>query len=205
MLLDPPGWPGMPQGLPHWPYVQAVDHALGERGVPPGMVRANCKSPQRGHTVYMTLEWDASRVGGRFGIRLYWGERRGWSYAVLDTDRELLLYGVLTPFRSLVPTPAAVAEQLVCSGRAPESEREYRYRDEWDGAPALRTGIRDFHRTIRGLSPMRRQDPAAAARRAERIDRIEGTGAQVIIDTETDTYEQALAAVQAAYGRSPDP
>jgi hypothetical protein len=104
-----------------------------------------------------------------------------------------------------VPTPAAVAEvaeQLVRSGRAPEREREYRYRDEWDGAPALRTAIRDFHRTIRGLSPMRRQDPA---RTAERIERIEGTGAQVTIDTETDTYEQALAAVQAAYGRSPDP
>jgi hypothetical protein len=44
----------MPQGLLHWPYVQAVDRALGERGIPPGMVRANCNSPQRGHTVDMT-------------------------------------------------------------------------------------------------------------------------------------------------------
>ncbi|MFJ9900034.1 hypothetical protein ACIQPR_42565 [Streptomyces sp. NPDC091280] len=102
-----------------------------------------------------------------------------------------------------MPTPAAVAEvagQLVRSGRSPESEHGYRYRDEWNGAPALRTATRDFHRRIRGLSPL--VGRAEAARIAERIDRTDGTGAQLTIDTATDTYEQAIAAVQAAYGRS---
>ena len=32
ILLDPPGWPGCPQGLPHWPYLQAFDQALTGRG-----------------------------------------------------------------------------------------------------------------------------------------------------------------------------
>ncbi|GHB78064.1 hypothetical protein GCM10010377_80330 [Streptomyces viridiviolaceus] len=45
MLLQPPGltrtWP---QGLPHWPYVQAVDDALTARGIPSGTVRANFTS-----------------------------------------------------------------------------------------------------------------------------------------------------------------
>lgn len=69
MLLDPPGRPGWPQELPHWPYVQAVDAALLARGIPPGLVRANINSLRWGLTGYMLLQWDASRTHGHGGIR----------------------------------------------------------------------------------------------------------------------------------------
>jgi hypothetical protein len=36
LLLDPPGWHRLwSPGLPHWPYVQAVDRALTNRAIPP--------------------------------------------------------------------------------------------------------------------------------------------------------------------------
>jgi hypothetical protein len=41
VLPDPPEWRSVPQGLPHWPYVQAVDDALTARGIPLGTVRAS--------------------------------------------------------------------------------------------------------------------------------------------------------------------
>ncbi|WP_405535254.1 hypothetical protein OG426_54570 (plasmid) [Streptomyces canus] len=62
MLLDPPGTRSAPQGLPHWPYVQAVDDALNARGIPPGIVRASHHGIERGLTTYMTLAWDVSRT-----------------------------------------------------------------------------------------------------------------------------------------------
>jgi hypothetical protein len=95
VLLDPPGRPGCPQGLPHGPYVQAVDAALLARGIPPGLVRANINSLRWGLTGYMLLQWDASRTHGRGGIRLNWEERKGWSYALLGLS-DVLLSGVLT-------------------------------------------------------------------------------------------------------------
>lgn len=111
MLLDPPGWPGMPQGLAHWPYVQAVDEALAGRGVPPGTVRADCHGLERGFSAYMRLTWDASRTSGRGGIRLHWEERTGWAYALLGlSPADVLFYSVLPTFRTIFPTPQAVAD-----------------------------------------------------------------------------------------------
>lgn len=76
MLLDPPGPRGKPQGMPHWPYVKAVDDALTARGIPPGTVRASHHGLERGLTTYMTLAWDVSRTSGRGGIRLDWRNAR---------------------------------------------------------------------------------------------------------------------------------
>lgn len=60
MLLQPPGRiPVWPQRLPHWPYVQAVDDAT-DRGILPGMVRADRTPPQHGETMYMILAWDVA-------------------------------------------------------------------------------------------------------------------------------------------------
>jgi hypothetical protein len=87
VLLDPPGWrAGWSQGLPHWPYVpyiQAVDQALTDRGIPPGIARADvalrayCQR-DRHDTIHMTLAWDVSRTGARSGVRLTWEEETGW-------------------------------------------------------------------------------------------------------------------------------
>ncbi|GGJ58559.1 hypothetical protein [Streptomyces brasiliensis] len=60
------------QGLPHWPYVKAVDEALTARGIPPGTVRADHRSREHGLTTCTLLVWDISRTGGRGGIRLHW-------------------------------------------------------------------------------------------------------------------------------------
>lgn len=61
MLLAAPGTRSAPQGLPHWPYVQAVDDAVTARGIPPGIVRASHHGLERGLTTYVTLAWDVSR------------------------------------------------------------------------------------------------------------------------------------------------
>jgi hypothetical protein len=194
VLLDPPGWPGRPQGLPHWPYVQAVDEALAARGIAPGIVRADVRSRQRGLTAYMRLGWDASRAGGLGGIRLQWEERRGWFYALLGLGpHDVLLHTVLSPIETIYAVPedvAGVAEELVRHRRLPQA----RYRREWDGAKQARTAAMDFRRNVLGLS-------AAGFRMGAQI--TEGEGVQLTIDTQTDTYEQAIAAVQAAYGLNP--
>lgn len=126
MLLDPPGWPGRPHGLPHWPYVRAVDEALAARGIPPGSVRADCTGRDDGLATYMWLTWDVSRTGGRGGIRLHWQERRGWFYALIGmSPQDVLLYTVLPTFRTAFPAPgdvAAVAEQLVRFRTVPDVE-----------------------------------------------------------------------------------
>ncbi|MEU6258625.1 hypothetical protein [Streptomyces sp. NPDC047043] len=194
MLLDPPGWPGRPQGLPHWPYVQAVDAALTARGIPPGVVRADVRTRQRGLTTYMLLRWDASRTSGFGGIRLEWEERRGWFYALLGLGSDdVLLHTVLTPIETIYAEPDAladVAEELLHHRRLPDT----RCRREWDGAKEARAAAVDFRRNAFGLSPARSRMGAEIT---------EGEGVQLTIDTRTDTYEQAIAAVQAAYGLNP--
>jgi hypothetical protein len=82
MLLDPPGFLADPKGLPHWPYVQAVDDALAARSIAPGTVRANHTSLEDGMTMYTVMTWDVSRTGGRGGLQLHWQERKGWFYAL---------------------------------------------------------------------------------------------------------------------------
>ncbi|WP_367325959.1 DUF6292 family protein [Streptomyces sp. HUAS ZL42] len=134
VLPDPPGWPGRPQKLPHWPYVKAVDEALAARGIAPGIVRADVRTRQRGLTTYMLLRWDASRTGGRGGIRLQWEERRGWFYALLGLGpHDVLLHTVLSPIETIYAAPddlAEVAQELVRHRRLPDA----RYRQEWNGA-----------------------------------------------------------------------
>ncbi|MGW6738122.1 DUF6292 family protein [Streptomyces sp. NPDC055013] len=201
MLLDPPGWPGRPQGLPHWPYARAVDEALAARGIPPSSVRADRTPSDDGLTTYMWLTWDVSRTCGRGGIRLHWKERQGWFYAMIGMSLDdVLLYGVLPTFRTIFPTPqdvADVADQMVRFRTVPDLE----HRTEWDGAREVRAAASNHRRAGFGLSPAGRQEAGERTRTGAEI--IEGAGVQLTIDTQTDSYEQAIAAVQAAYGLNP--
>ncbi|WP_326658657.1 DUF6292 family protein [Streptomyces canus] len=194
MLLDPPGPRGKPQGMPHWPYVKAVDHALTARGIPPGTVRASHHGLERGLTTYITLAWDVSRTSGRGGIRLDWEERQGWYYALTGLDSyDVLLYTVVTALRTPVADPervADVAEDLLRFRRVPNAE----YREEWEGARGVWAAANDFRRSRLGLAPRRLPEDGAGSER-------ETDGVQLTIDTQVDTYERALAAVKAAYGR----
>jgi hypothetical protein len=76
MLLDPPGWHQLYQrDAPHWPYVKAVNQALADRGIPPGIVRADIDlrpyhEPDPHDRIHMPLIWDVSRTGARGGVRL---------------------------------------------------------------------------------------------------------------------------------------
>lgn len=88
MLLDPPGWPGCAQGLPHWPYLQAVDQALTGRGIPPGAVCIDRAGRAHGDTMSMELSWDVSRTAGPGGVRFHWDEDTGWSYATVRLIRD---------------------------------------------------------------------------------------------------------------------
>ncbi|MEV7891372.1 DUF6292 family protein [Streptomyces sp. NPDC002817] len=199
MLLEPPGSLGSPQGLPHWPYVRAVDDALTARGIPPGSVRADATTPERGFTTYMWLTWDMSRTHGQRGIRLHWKERLGWFYALTGINSKDVLHYTVAPFRTVFPRPqdiAEVAEHLVCFRQFPDVE----YRTEWDGADDVRAAGRDFRRLVLGLAPLGHQDAATGAGPGTGG----GEGVQLTVDTRADTYEEAIAAVQAAYGRSPD-
>ncbi|GHH68226.1 hypothetical protein GCM10018775_92670 [Streptomyces umbrinus] len=81
MLLDPPGWPGCAQWLPHWPYLQAVDQALTGRGIPPGAVCIDRAGRAHGDTMSMDLSWDVSRTAGPGGLRFHWDEDTGLAYA----------------------------------------------------------------------------------------------------------------------------
>ncbi|WP_371571271.1 DUF6292 family protein [Streptomyces canus] len=195
MLLDPPGPRGKAQGMPHWPYVKAVDAALTKRGIPPGTVRVGHHGLERGLTTYMRLAWDVSRTSGRGGIRLDWEERQGWYYALTDLHPyDVLLYTVLTVLRAPMAAPetvADVAEELVRHRRLPDQE----FWAEWDGAREVRAAAIDFRRAHLGLGPAGHPGP----------DRGSGTreGVQLTIDTQADTYEQAIAALRAAYGCGP--
>jgi hypothetical protein len=191
----------MPQRLPHWPYVRAVDEALTARGIPPSSVRADRTARNDGLTTYMWLTWDVSRTGGHGGLRLHWTERQGWFYALIGmSPQHVLLYTVLPTFRTIFPAPqdvADVAEHLVRSLKVPDVE----HRTEWAGAREVRAAARDFRRSAFGLTPVGRQGQGTRARMGSEI--TEGAGVQLTIDTQTDTYEQAIAAVQAAYGLNP--
>jgi len=187
VLLEPPGWPGRPEGLPHWPYVRAVDDALAARGIPPGSVRADCTTRDHGGlTTYMWLTWDASRTSGRnSGIRLHWQERRGWFYALTGLNtQDILLYAPLAPLRTVVPDPehvTDVADQLVRFRQIPDTE----YRTEWDQGEELRAAARDFRRAVLGLPPL--GHPETATGPGARPDAEKEQGMQVTIDTLTDT------------------
>ena len=93
MLLDPPGWHRLwKTGLPYWPYAQAVDQALADRGIPPGIVRADIALRPYHRTdcrdrAYMLLAWDVSRTGARGGVQLRWDDETGWSYGPRSTAR----------------------------------------------------------------------------------------------------------------------
>ncbi|MFF0097634.1 DUF6292 family protein [Streptomyces canus] len=197
MLLDPPGPRGAPQGMPHWPYVKAVDDALTARGIPPGTVRASHHGFERGLTTYITLAWDVSRTSGRGGIRLDWEERQGWYYALTGLDAyDVLLYTVVTVLRTPMAAPetvADVAEELVRRRRLPDHE----FRAEWDGAREVRVAADDFRRSRLGLGPLQLGEGGTDS--TTQAD----PGVQLTIDTQADPYEQALAALRAAYRRDP--
>ncbi|WP_406224147.1 DUF6292 family protein [Streptomyces canus] len=193
MLLDPPGPRGGPQGMPHWPYVKAVDAALTARGIPPGTVRASHHGLERGLTTYMTLAWDVSRTEGG-GIRLDWEERQGWYYALTDLHpHDVLLNTMVTVLRTPMAAPetvADVAEELVRHRRLPDQE----FWAEWDGAREVRAAANDFRRSRLGLGPFPLREGGAESGKEA------GPGVQLTIGTQADTYEQAVAALRAAYG-----
>ncbi|MFJ9729316.1 hypothetical protein ACIRP3_41895 [Streptomyces sp. NPDC101209] len=160
------------------------------------MVRANINSLRWGLTGYMLLQWDASRTHGHGGIRLNREEHKGWSYALLGLNPDdVLLSSILTSIETSYADPetiADVAQELVMRRRLPQA----RYRTEWLGAKQARAVASDFRRNAFGLEPL-------GSRMGEEI--TEGEGVQLTIDTQQDTYEQAIAAVQAAYGFNPAP
>jgi hypothetical protein len=84
LLHDPPGWHRLwSHGLPHWRYLQAVDQALTNRGIPPGIVRADVvlrpyHEPDRHETIYMRLVREVSRTGALGGVRPAWDNETGW-------------------------------------------------------------------------------------------------------------------------------
>ncbi|MEU9331220.1 hypothetical protein AB0D91_47275 [Streptomyces canus] len=146
-------------------------------------------------TTYMTLAWDVSRTSGSGGIRLDWEERQGWSYALTGFDpHDVLLYTVVTVLRTPMAAPEAVAdvaEELVRRRRLPDRE----FRAEWDGARDVRTAANGFRRTRLGVGPLQQGEGGTDSTKEA------GPGVQLTIDTQADTYEQAVAALRAAYGR----
>jgi hypothetical protein len=147
VLLDPPGWPGL---RPHWPYVSAVDQALTDRGIPPGIVRVDSAlrpyyETDRRDPIYALLVWDVSRTGARGGVRLSWDDETGWSYAKLGPDpQEVLVEAPVMALRRIFAAPddvADIADGLVRRWRTPEGE----YAAEWGRAPEVRAAIEAFH------------------------------------------------------------
>ncbi|MCZ4611582.1 DUF6292 family protein [Streptomyces sp. Lzd4kr] len=193
MLLNPPGWSIEREGLPHWPYVKAVDEALAARGIPPGSVRASYSSRDQGLTPYMWLTWDVSRTGGRGGLRLHWTERQGWYYALIAmSPQDVLLYTVLPTFRTFIPAPhdvADVAEHLVHTMRVPD----VKHCTEWENAGEVRAAARDFRRSVFGLAPASLQEAGSGGVSHD-------SGVHLVIDTQVDTYDEAVAAVRTAFG-----
>lgn len=142
MLLHPPGLLPHEQ-LPHWPYAQAVDRALTERGIAPGAVRVERTGREHGETMYIVLGWDISRTVRPGGIRLIWTEDTGWSYAFLVLRGRVLPRGPITPLRRVYATPDAVAETtdtLVRTRRTLSGE----HGGEWERAQAVREAITAF-------------------------------------------------------------
>jgi hypothetical protein len=93
-------------------------------------------------------------------------------------------------------TVADVAEHLVRFRRITETE----YWEPWEGASDVQVAANNFRRARLGLPPLGRQWPYGSGTGKEHL---EGEGVQLTIDTQRDTYEQAIAAVQAAYGLNP--
>ncbi|MEU0413601.1 hypothetical protein ABZ307_38225 [Streptomyces griseorubiginosus] len=93
---------------------------------------------------------------------------------------------------------ADVSEHLVRFRRITETE----YWEPWEGAGDVQAAAHDFRRARLGLLPLGHQQRAGAGLWAGR-ESMEGDGVQLTIDTQRDTYEQAIAAVQAAYGLNP--
>jgi hypothetical protein len=105
----------------------------------------------------------------------------------------VLLYTVVTALRTPIADlerVADVAEELVRFRRVPEVEHQ----EEWEGVRDVRAAADDFRRSRLGLGPFRLREDDAGSRTA-------GSGVQVTIDPHTDSYEQAVAALRAAYGR----
>ncbi|GGJ63193.1 DUF6292 family protein [Streptomyces brasiliensis] len=151
MILNPPGLtPGSAERLPHWPYVQAVDHALTlPRGIPPGKVRAACTPRERGRTMYIVLVWDISRTVDRMSeVRFYWHEETGWAWALLGVAPSIA--SRMRPIIALhrvfaVPQDVAgVAERIVHRRLTNLGE----YGAEWDRAPEVRATIDLFRTTL---------------------------------------------------------
>jgi hypothetical protein len=167
VLLDPPGWPGRPQGLPPLALCAGRRRGPDRSRNPPSIVRADIRPRERGLTTF---------------------------YALLGLGpHDVLLHTVLSPITTIYAVPedvAGVAEEWARHRRLPE----VRHRREWDGAHQARAAAVDFCRNTCGLSP-------AGVRMGEEITK--GEGVQLNIDTQQDTYEQAIAAVQAAYGLNP--
>ncbi|MEU2741109.1 hypothetical protein ABZ656_38715 [Streptomyces sp. NPDC007095] len=112
----------MPRTLPHWPYATALDQALGDRGVPPGIVRLNLGG-RPDELMRIRLEWDVSRFVGP-----------GYS----------MPGGPVISLRRVYATPesvAAAADSLVHTGRPPAEVHE----EEWPQAEAVRTAIDACH------------------------------------------------------------
>lgn len=84
-------------------------------------------------------------------------------------------------------TVADVAEELVRRRRLPDRE----FRAEWDDARDVRTAANDFRRTRLGLGSLQQREGCTDSTKEA------GPGVQLTIDT----YEQAVAALRAAYGR----
>jgi hypothetical protein len=164
VLFDPPGIPVDPKGLPHWPYVQAVDDALAARSIAPGTVRANHTSLERGMTMYTVMTWDVSRTGGRGGLQLHWLERKGWFYALAGLSQfDVHFYTVLTPLCTPMSAPetvADVAEQLVRFRRITETE----YWELWEGAGDVQVAANDFRRARLGCRPSDASGPKDSGR-----------------------------------------
>ncbi|MFI7406054.1 hypothetical protein ACIBW9_37265 [Streptomyces sp. NPDC049541] len=89
---------------------------------------------------------------------------------------------------------ADIAEDLLRHRRLPDAA----YQTEWDGADDLSAAALDFRRTLLGLPKL--QVPSTGARTG--VTGGQAAGVQLTIDTHADTYEQAIAAVEAAYGRT---
>jgi hypothetical protein len=100
---------------------------------------------------------------------------------------------VVTALRTPIADPeqvADVAEELVRFRQVPDVE----HREEWEGAQDVRDAASDFRRSRLGLGPCRLWQDDGSERKT-------GPGVLLTIDTQTDSYEQAIAALRAAYGR----
>lgn len=119
--------------------MEAVDQALADRGIPPGIVRADVALRPYHDTggrdrIFILLIWDVSRTGGRVSVGLTWDDDTGWSYALLGSDTgQVLREAPVASLCRVFATPDDVAEGIVHQWRTPE--RKYGV-----GASPARTG-----------------------------------------------------------------